>query len=98
MPSKMYILYVVWFKMNKIQIAFSTISSDTFRLEYEMRYQGSEELQLLSMGRRNWGPKASCARLVGYSFPCEGSKSLAEQVEDTPSLSLLKSLHPVTAL
>lgn len=59
---------VGWFKMNKIRMSFGTISSDAIRLEYEVRYLGSEEFQLSSIGR-SWGPKPSCARLVGDSLP-----------------------------
>ena len=33
--------------MNKNQVAFPTVSWDTFRVEYKMRYLGSRELQLL---------------------------------------------------
>lgn len=40
------------------QVVFPTVSSDTFRLECEMKHLGSEKLQLLPRGRKELGAKA----------------------------------------
>lgn len=69
------------------QVALPIISSDTFCLECEMRYLGSEELQPLPR-RRSWGPHPGCASLVGTRCPAPA----AEQVKGTPSLRLFNSL------
>lgn len=74
------------------QVAFPIISSDTFCLECEMRYLGSEELQPLPR-RRSWGPQPGCASLVGTRCPAPA----AEQVKETPSLRLFNPLPPQAA-